>query len=125
MSKHGRQTAAGNLEEALEAFLNSPPEGTPPAVIEAFADAVGPGGNGLPPRLFLEVVRQSAVAISITDSRANILYANPAFGRVTGYAPEYIVGKNESILSGQSTPDQGFFCSNRPHMVSYTTAGVL
>lgn len=104
MNKQGQQSEVANLEEALEAFLSAPPEGTPPAVIEAFADAVGQGGGALPPRLFLEVVRQSAVAISITDPKANILYANPAFGRVTGYSAEDIVGKNESLLSDKTTP---------------------
>lgn len=58
----------------------------------------------LPPWLFFEVVQQSAIAISITDVKANILYANPAFKRVTGYDAEELIGKNESILSDKVTP---------------------
>jgi nitrogen fixation negative regulator NifL len=58
----------------------------------------------LPAWLFFEVVQQSAIAISITDPKANILYANPAFKRVTGYEPEEIIGKNESLLSDKVTP---------------------
>jgi nitrogen fixation negative regulator NifL len=58
----------------------------------------------LPPALFYEVVEQSAVAISITDTKANILYANPAFARVTGYSLDETVGKNESLLSDRKTP---------------------
>ncbi|MDD3517811.1 MAG: nitrogen fixation negative regulator NifL [Chromatiales bacterium] len=58
----------------------------------------------LPARLFFEAVEQSNVAISITDERANILYANPAFGRVTGYDPEEVIGGNESMLSDRNTP---------------------
>ncbi|WP_455211270.1 nitrogen fixation negative regulator NifL [Kaarinaea lacus] len=58
----------------------------------------------LPGWLFFEVVQQSAIAISITDPKANILYTNPAFERVTGYQPEDIIGKNESILSDKVTP---------------------
>jgi len=58
----------------------------------------------LPAWVFFEVVQQSAVAISITDPHANILYANPAFKRVTGYDAEEIIGKNESILSDKVTP---------------------
>ena len=58
----------------------------------------------LPAWLFFEVVQQSAIAISVTDSKANILYANPAFTRVTGYDPEEVIGKNESLLSDQVTP---------------------
>jgi len=58
----------------------------------------------LPAWVFFEVVQQSAVAISITDPHANILYANPAFKRVTGYDAEEIIGKNESLLSDKVTP---------------------
>lgn len=58
----------------------------------------------LPPQVFFEVVEQSAVAISITDAKANILYANPTFSRVTGYGPHEVVGHNESVLSDRNTP---------------------
>ncbi len=57
-----------------------------------------------PLEVFHEVVEQSSVAISITDSKANILYTNPAFSRVTGYAQDEVVGQNESLLSDKSTP---------------------
>ncbi len=59
----------------------------------------------LSPELFQAAVEQSTVAISITDPKANILYANPAFERVTGYVPEEVVGANESVLSHRRTPD--------------------
>jgi len=58
----------------------------------------------LPPQVFRQAVEQSALAISITDERANILYANPAFERVTGYAHSEVAGHNESILSYKVTP---------------------
>lgn len=58
----------------------------------------------LPPQVFRQAVEQSALAISITDERANILYANPAFERVTGYARGEVAGHNESILSYKVTP---------------------
>lgn len=58
----------------------------------------------LPSGLYFQVVEQSAVATSITDLRANIIYANAAFTRVTGYAADEVVGKNESILSDKNTP---------------------
>jgi nitrogen fixation negative regulator NifL len=58
----------------------------------------------LPPHLFRLAVEQAALAISITDSGANILYANGAFQRTTGYGPGEIVGHNESILSYRVTP---------------------
>ena len=60
-------------------------------------------GN-VPPHIFRQAVEQAALAISITDARANILYANAAFQRTTGYAQEEIMGHNESILSYRVTP---------------------
>ncbi|WP_455202430.1 nitrogen fixation negative regulator NifL [Kaarinaea lacus] len=58
----------------------------------------------LPAWLFFEAVQQSAIAISITDTKANILYVNPAFTRVTGYEAEEVIGCNESLLSDRVTP---------------------
>ncbi|MFP4683413.1 MAG: nitrogen fixation negative regulator NifL [Ectothiorhodospira sp.] len=62
-------------------------------------------GQTLPARLFFEAVEQSSMAISITDARARILYANPAFTRVTGYTAPEVIGCNESILSDRHTPE--------------------
>lgn len=56
----------------------------------------------------LDVYRQAIehvpVAASITDDRANILYANPAFEALTGYSRAELAGRNESVLSDQATP---------------------
>ena len=67
--------------------------------------AAGPDSAELPPELFQAAVDQAPVAVSITDSRANILYANPAFERVTGYGRQEVLGANESMLSHKRTPD--------------------
>jgi nitrogen fixation regulatory protein len=58
----------------------------------------------VPLEVFRHAVEQSALAISITDAQAHILYANPAFHRVTGYAIEEVSGRKESILSYKVTP---------------------
>ena len=58
----------------------------------------------LPHQVFRQAVEQSALAISITDAKANILYANPAFERVTGFSQAEVVGHNESLLSYKVTP---------------------
>ncbi|ADE11095.1 nitrogen fixation negative regulator NifL [Sideroxydans lithotrophicus] len=60
--------------------------------------------SNVPSHLFRQAVEQAALAISITDARANILYANAAFQRITGYGQDEIVGHNESILSYRVTP---------------------
>ncbi len=58
----------------------------------------------LPPEVYRQAVDQADIAISITDSRANILFANEAFTAITGYGGEEIVGRNESVLSNHTTP---------------------
>ena len=60
----------------------------------------------LPPEAYRQAVDQADLAISITDPKANILFANEAFTRVTGYATEEIVGQNQSMLSNQTTPGE-------------------
>lgn len=63
---------------ALGEFLASPPDGTPIEVVEALTLMGGNALDPLPPRLFFEAVEQSPVAISITNHKAAILYANRA-----------------------------------------------
>lgn len=58
----------------------------------------------LPPEIFRLAVEQAAVAISITDTRARIVYANPCFEQVTGYQTDELLGRNQSILSYKVTP---------------------
>lgn len=58
----------------------------------------------VPESAFREAVAQADIAISITDTQANILYVNPAFERVTGYAAAEAVGRNQSMLSAKATP---------------------
>jgi nitrogen fixation negative regulator NifL len=60
--------------------------------------------DSVPSHIFREVVEQSALAISITDERSNILYANAAFVRTTGYSRQEILGQNQSLLSYRVTP---------------------
>lgn len=60
----------------------------------------------LPNEAYHQAVDQADLAISITDPHANILFANEAFSRVTGYGPDEIVGKNESVLSNHTTPPE-------------------
>jgi nitrogen fixation negative regulator NifL len=58
----------------------------------------------VPLEIFRQVVEQAALAISITDAQAHILYSNPAFQRITGYDTDEVAGNNESILSYKVTP---------------------
>jgi PAS domain S-box-containing protein len=45
------------------------------------------------------VIEQTAEAVMITDPTARIVYVNPAFERVTGYAAAEVIGQNPRILS--------------------------
>ncbi len=93
------------VASAMGQFLRQPPPGTPPEVVQALTLMVGDPADPLPPRLYFETVEQAPVAISITNARANILYANAAFEKLTGYSRDEVIGKNESILSSNATPD--------------------
>lgn len=62
------------------------------------------GGKGLHAALFHTAVEQSSVAISITDPRANIVYANPAFCELSGYSLHTLMGANHNLLSSHQTP---------------------
>ncbi len=76
---------------------------------EAFDEGFKDNNNQMPYNLFVETVEQAPIAISITDKKAKILYVNEEFSRVTGYQPEDILGKNESILSDKSTPRDVYY----------------
>jgi nitrogen fixation negative regulator NifL len=62
----------------------------------------------LPAEAYRQAVDQADLAISITDPQANILFANEAFARVTGYSVDEILGQNESVLSNRTSP-KGFY----------------
>lgn len=104
MSAENAESKYRDLMEVMKGFVAAPPQGTPLELVETFKDALNNGGSLLPPELYFEVVEQSQVAISITNLRAHILYANPSFTRVTGYTLDEIIGRNESMLSDKVTP---------------------
>jgi PAS domain S-box-containing protein len=56
-------------------------------------------------RLQGSALESAANAIAITDRRGHITWINPAFTRLTGYAPEEALGQNPRVLkSGQHEP---------------------
>lgn len=52
----------------------------------------------------LIAIEQSPTTIVISDTDANIQYANPRFTEVTGYTREEVLGKNPKILNSGLTP---------------------
>jgi len=77
-----------------------------PAALHPNTSKKSSGRPQLPPEAYLQAVDQADLAISITDPQANILFANEAFARVTGYTPDEIIGQNESVLSNHTTPPE-------------------
>ena len=104
MTNKTSKSSSGLVADVLGEFLKSPPVGTPTEVIEAFDVFRRESAAPLPPHLFYELVEQAPVAVSITDPKANILYANHAFEKLTGYSADDVQGENESILSNKATP---------------------
>lgn len=89
----------GTASEQLAALLTAPSPDATPARPPLAASAIDPA-------IFQQAVEQADLAISITDAKANILYANPAFSRATGYAQDELTGCNQSLLSNRSTPSE-------------------
>lgn len=54
-----------------------------------------------------QAIEQSPSMVAITDTKGRIEYVNPSFSRITGYAPDEVIGKNPRILkSGKVNPDR-------------------
>ena len=56
-------------------------------------------------RLFEASIEESFNAIIITEAGPGypIVYVNPAFSQMTGYAPHEVIGKSPAILQGPET----------------------
>jgi len=59
-------------------------------------------------RLQASAMRASANAIVITDQNGNVVWANPAFTTITGYAVSEVLGKNPRVLKS-GLHDEAFF----------------
>lgn len=92
------------LSRLVESFLHAPSPTLAKTVRSLLAEWEMEQEQPLPPHILEKALEQSPVAVSITDLNANILYANACFTEVTGYSPEEIIGRNESVLSYKSTP---------------------
>jgi len=54
------------------------------------------------------VVEQSPLSIVLTDTHGAIEYVNPMFSKVTGYAPEEVIGRNPHILKSGKLPEESY-----------------
>lgn len=120
-AQEGADRQGGSVRGMIAALAPS----TPRQVIENIEHALDVGGSHLPPQVFFETVEQSAIAISITDAQARVVYANRAFESVTGYAPAEMVGRNQSMLSFKTTPRSVYDAMWRTLQARQTWSGRL
>ncbi len=59
-------------------------------------------------RRLSHVVEQSPVSVVVTDTTGSIVYVNPKFSSVTGYAFSEVIGKNPRILKSGETPSEEY-----------------
>ncbi len=57
-------------------------------------------------RLLFHAVHQSPMVVVITDARGSILYVNPAFTSLLGYAPAEVIGRNPRFFRSRRTPGE-------------------
>jgi diguanylate cyclase (GGDEF)-like protein/PAS domain S-box-containing protein len=81
-------------------------DGRPHGAIAVFQDVTEQRQRDLDMRIRDRAVEASYDAIFITDYRQPgqpIVYANPAFERITGYRVEEVLGRNYGVLTGSET----------------------
>ncbi len=59
-------------------------------------------------RIFRRAVEQSPATIMVTDTDGNIVYVNPRFIELTGYAAEEVLGQNPRILKTGYTSQEEY-----------------
>lgn len=59
-------------------------------------------------KLLNRAVEQSPVSVMITNREGNLVYVNPMFTEITGYAYDEVIGKNPNILQSQAYPENYF-----------------
>ncbi len=64
--------------------------------------------NNINPGIMRQALEQSASAIIITDAAGAIIFVNPKFTELTGYAMEELIGSNPKILKSGSTSVQQY-----------------
>ncbi len=125
MKQSAQAGEADQQAGSLRGMIAALPKSTPRQVIETLERVFDMGGSHLPPQVFFETVEQSAIAISITNTQARVMYANRAFAEVTGYSPAEILGQNQSILSFKTTPRSVYDAMWRTLQAQQTWSGRL
>jgi PAS domain S-box-containing protein len=83
-------------------------EGRQKAVVGAWWDITETKAALAELTLLKAAIEQAAEIVLITDAKADIVYVNPAFEKITGYSPQEALGNNPRILkSGEQ--DNSFY----------------
>ncbi len=95
------EVSTDNLERSFSVSLSSPEKG---CFAVLFEDITERNKAEADHTRLMAAIEQSGEIVVITDSGGVVLYVNPAFVAVRGYAAEEIVGKNlGSIKSGENS----------------------
>ncbi|MBL8489692.1 MAG: PAS domain S-box protein, partial [Rhodocyclaceae bacterium] len=70
-------------------------------------------------------VDQAPVSVVVTDPTGSIIYVNPYFCQVTGYAREEVIGQNPRLLKSGETPDKDYEDLWRTITTGQTWSGLL
>lgn len=106
--KHRLLLADGRIKYVLECCeAEHDANGVPLRAIGTSQDVTSQHQMEAQMQLLVSAFHFSGEAILITDSENNIITVNPAFTRLTGYAPEDAMGRNPRFLSaGRTTLDE-------------------
>ncbi|GAB1620548.1 hypothetical protein AAOGI_05980 [Agarivorans albus] len=72
---------------------------------QAFEDLAPLSENQILSQCF-SVLEQMPMAMSVSDLNANFMFVNKRFAEITGYEQKDLIGKNHSLLSYKTTPNE-------------------
>jgi PAS domain S-box-containing protein len=140
-SKEGKPLAAMYFANKLSGDFTVEDEKTLMAIASDAAVAIQRVGETNELRRFKKIIESSFDVVIITDRKGAIAYANPAFGKITGFSPADVVGKKlgilksgvqespfydslwNTILSGK--PWKGEFVNRKKNGESYNASAVI
>ena len=91
-----------------ERVFSRTPSGTPTQLVGTAHDITAERENGRALALATTAVTAAANGIVVTDVNATIVWANPAFCRMTGYRHDEVVGLKASVLKS-GLQDEAFY----------------
>ncbi len=100
--------------------------GKQPIAIEGFISDISPRRKAeAESERFMRAIEQSGEAIVITDAEAKIVYVNPAFSKISGYAKEDVLGRTPAVVKSGRQPVEFYAGMWRTLLAGKPWSGVL